>query len=230
MPARTGLLVSVRSAAEALCAVEGGASVVDVKEPDRGALGMADPEVWREVRQIVPRHLPVTVALGDLEDWRDRAGPEPSRFEGLAFRKMGFAHAGADWADRWTALRTAWGDGPAWVAVVYADFARAGAPSPGEVIAEAARARCAGVLIDTYGKEPGVAIDRGWAEVVAEIRLRVGLVVIAGGLDEAAIRDLRDLDPDHFAVRGAACERGDRRLGIDPGRVGALVRACSGGV
>src|SRR5207244_7336185 len=45
----TGLLVSVRSAAEAETALAGGADVVDVKEPRRGALGPADPSVWKQV-------------------------------------------------------------------------------------------------------------------------------------------------------------------------------------
>ena len=36
-----GLLVSVRSAAEAITALEAGADVIDVKEPSRGALGAA---------------------------------------------------------------------------------------------------------------------------------------------------------------------------------------------
>ena len=64
-----GLLVSVRSAAEAVAAVAGGASVIDVKEPDRGPLGRADVSVWREVRAVVPASIPVSVALGELADW-----------------------------------------------------------------------------------------------------------------------------------------------------------------
>ena len=37
----TQLLVSVRSPAEALAALEGGAALIDVKEPARGSLGRA---------------------------------------------------------------------------------------------------------------------------------------------------------------------------------------------
>ena len=222
----TGLLVSVRSVTEALSAVAGGAAVVDIKEPDRGPLGMADPKVWRAVRDVVPRSLPVSVALGDLNDWRDRAAPDPSCFEGLAFRKIGFAWAGDDWRARWRALRTEWGDGPPWVAVIYADWTRAEAPEPVEVIAEAAEARCGGVLIDTWDKRQRSPIGPSWDVHVQAIRREVGLVAIAGGLDEAAIRSLARLKPDYFAVRGAACERGDRRLTIAADRVAALVQAC----
>ena len=37
----SGLLVSVRNVEEALAALEGGASLIDVKEPSRGPLGRA---------------------------------------------------------------------------------------------------------------------------------------------------------------------------------------------
>ncbi len=47
----SSLLVSVRSADEALSALKGGAAVIDVKDPDRGPLGLASPEVWDEVKQ-----------------------------------------------------------------------------------------------------------------------------------------------------------------------------------
>ena len=36
------LLVSVRNASEARAAINGGADVIDIKEPDHGPLGMAD--------------------------------------------------------------------------------------------------------------------------------------------------------------------------------------------
>ena len=37
----TGLLVSVRSAEEAEIALAGGANLIDIKEPSRGALGLS---------------------------------------------------------------------------------------------------------------------------------------------------------------------------------------------
>src|SRR5689334_696643 len=123
-----GLLVSVRSADEALSALAGGAAVIDVKEPDRGPLGRADVAAWREVRRVVPADVPVSVALGELREWRGAPGPPPSAFAGLSFRKLGLAGDGPDWARDWAALRAAWGDGPPWIAVVYADWDRAEAP------------------------------------------------------------------------------------------------------
>src|SRR5205807_1071510 len=64
------LLVSVRSPDEALAAIKGGADIIDVKEPAHGPLGRADAAVWRAVREAVPPSIPVSVALGEWDEWR----------------------------------------------------------------------------------------------------------------------------------------------------------------
>jgi len=230
-----GLLVSVRSVAEARSAVAGGASVVDVKEPDRGPLGMADPALWSAVRRAVPDHIPVSVALGELREWADRPAPSPSAFESLAFRKLGLAGSGRAWADDWASLRDRMGPGPPWIAVVYADWREAEAPEPDSVIAEAQRAGCAGVLIDTWSKRPGSPIvDASWRGRVDRIRANVGIAAVAGGLSSEGIARLRSLAPDLFAVRGSACLGGDRRGAVHATLVADLVRSirsprCSAG-
>ena len=58
----TRLLVSVRSAAEAEAALAGGAALIDVKEPDRGALGRADDAVIADVVRAVAGRAPVSAA------------------------------------------------------------------------------------------------------------------------------------------------------------------------
>ena len=222
---RPSLLVSVRSADEARAAVAGGAAIVDVKEPDRGPLGMADFAVWSAVRSVVPQGVPVSVALGELGEWIDRPTPPDSAFAGIAFRKIGLAGAGGRWAEDWADLRIRLGGNTPWIAVIYADWIAARAPEPVAVIDEARRAGCAGVLVDTWDKSGAAAIDASWAGIVARIKAEVGLVALAGGLDRGRIAALRGLSPDVFAVRGAACHGGDRRAAIDAVGVAALVKA-----
>jgi (5-formylfuran-3-yl)methyl phosphate synthase len=228
-----GLLVSVRSAREAEAALAGGAALIDVKEPDHGPLGCAEPSVWREVRGVVPAEVAVSVALGELGDWargeRRPAGHEP--FAGLAYRKLGLAGSGpSQWQAEWADLRLAWGAGPAWIAVVYADWTRARAPDPDAILEVALQADdCAGILIDTWDKSgPGpLSADAIWHRWFARARQgrRPFLITLAGGLDATSIARLAPLRPDFFAVRGAACSAGDRRATIDRGRVARLVRA-----
>jgi uncharacterized protein (UPF0264 family) len=226
------LLVSVRSASEARIAVLGGAALIDVKEPDRGPLGCADVQVWREVRRTVPPDLPVSVALGEMVEWQTRGEIQPppasESFAGLTYRKLGLAGAGrsADWQRGWTELRRAWGPGPAWIAVVYADWARADAPHPDAVRDAALGADdCAGILVDTWDKSRPSPLDDNarWRRWFATLRQgRPLLVALAGGLDRAAIERLAPLEPDYFAVRGAVCAGGDRRATIDRARVAEL--------
>ncbi|HWE38742.1 MAG TPA: (5-formylfuran-3-yl)methyl phosphate synthase [Isosphaeraceae bacterium] len=228
MPA---LLVSVRSAAEARAASDGGAAIVDVKEPARGPLGPADPATWRAVRAALPVEVPVSVALGELADWDEGRLAARGDFDGIAFRKVGLAgeRGRGDWPRRWRCLRESLGPGPRWVAVAYADWSIAGSPEPAAVLAEAlAVPDCDGLLVDTWDKGRRVPIlVEDWADWAARARAGGRLVVLAGGLDADAIARLGPIAPDLFAVRGAACDRGDRLGTIDPARVAGLARAAA---
>ncbi|MBX6313942.1 MAG: hypothetical protein IRY99_13650 [Isosphaeraceae bacterium] len=215
-----GLLVSVRSDIEARAAWVGGAAIIDVKEPARGPLGRAEVAVWQAVRAAVPPEVPVSVALGELAEWR---GLDPRDLAGISYCKLGLAGSGPRWEADWAAIRAeADGDVP-WIAVAYADWQAAGAP-PAEAVLDAAwAAGCAGILVDTWDKSRPSPLDLSWASWVRRARAGGLLVALAGGLDEAAIARLAPLEPDLFAVRGAACGGGDRRGTIEPERVARLV-------
>jgi uncharacterized protein (UPF0264 family) len=227
------LLVSVRSAKEARLALEGGAAIIDVKEPDQGALGRAPAHVWREVRNACPDSVPLSVALGELTEWLAPEPPvlPPGAWSGLAFRKLGLAHAPADWKERWGQLRSvpSFVAGPPWIAVAYADWQRAGAPDPDSVL-ETARgvAGVGGILVDTWSKTEPFRLDTTWIAWTKRVR-RGGLILaMAGGLDLAAIRSLDRVGPEIVAVRGAACKEADRQGTIDPRRVAELARLVAG--
>lgn len=228
----TGLLVSVRSAVEAQKAVAAGASVIDVKEPDAGSLGRAPAAVWRDVRQAVSAGIPVSVALGELAEWRAGHGPAipPGTFDGISFCKIGLAHAGPDWREDWRRLRERLPtDRCRWIAVAYADWKAVGAPSPDEVLAVAtATTEVVGVLIDTFDKSRPVQLDGDWLSWSRRVKAANLKLAIAGGLAPETIESLAALAPDLVAVRGAACEDGDRTRDIDERRVSDLVATVRG--
>ena len=228
------LLVSVRSRAEALAALAGGAAIIDVKEPTNGPLGRAPVPVWCEVRDVVPRPIPVSVALGELADEFAGNTVEVPRdaWTGLAYCKLGLANAPEDWQERWRDLRRRLAERsssvPDWVAVVYIDWKAASAPAPDAVIDTAcAIESCRGVLFDSWDKSRCARIDITWKPEVERVRASGRFVAIAGSLDVEAIRRLAPLAPDIFAVRGSACEGGDRLGPIDAERVSLLARAAS---
>jgi uncharacterized protein (UPF0264 family) len=223
----SGLLVSVRSAAEAAIALAGGAALIDVKEPDHGSLGRATSEVIAEVLDLVAARRPVSAALGELAE-SENAFPDLPR---LTFVKWGLAgmQSEPDWPDRLRQvhqrLQTT---GPCRLVVAaYGDWRRAKAPLPLDVVYFAVRERAGGLLLDTWHKDGSTLLDwvsmaemREWRELCRSSGVCLAL---AGSLGAAAIRALLPVQPDWFAVRGAVCAQGQRRGAIDEGRIRELV-------
>src|SRR4051794_2290794 len=102
---KPGLLVSVRSAAEALAALAGGADVIDVKEPKNGSLGAADDDTISAVVRAVNGRAPVSAALGELVDSIGSLNRSSGRMlvHGISLFKLGLAGSGAhdEWQTRW---------------------------------------------------------------------------------------------------------------------------------
>jgi uncharacterized protein (UPF0264 family) len=206
-PVTSKLLVSVRSADEARAALEGGADLIDVKEPSRGPLGPADDDVIREVLAFVAGRVPVSAALGEWADWSHRSVPH-----GLEYAKWGMAGRNElVAAAAVTRIRE-----PRYarypVLVAYADHRRAESPDPEWLATAAARLRFPAFLLDTAVKDGSTLRD--WIAPATLARMRFELsdagvkIAFAGSLDQSAIRKLAPLAPDWFAVRGAVCVDG----------------------
>ncbi len=222
-----GLLVSVRNAAEAAEALDGGAAIIDVKEPRHGPLGAAEPEAIAAVARVVGRRRPWTMACGELEgeaadesvagSIRRRLDRMLALLEGSAVPpaavKIGLAGgAGTDWQRRLLAVFESLPAGSERVAVAYADWQRAGAPSPPEVIAAAAGLNCPVLLIDTFDKTAGglfaccpPGMPATWVAAARAARLQVA---VAGRLAPTEIQSAWDLRPDVVALRSAVCFNG----------------------
>jgi uncharacterized protein (UPF0264 family) len=218
------LLVSVRSAREALTALEGGAALVDVKEPEHGSLGRADEQVIREVVQVVAGRRPVSAALGE---WLDNAGPIPDA--DLCYVKWGLAGCAGngDWRRHFTRLLRHQ-HRPQPVLVAYVDAANAHAPPLEEVFAVAAEHPGCVMLVDTNGKGGGRTLldwlPAGQAiELCAKARDAKVKIALAGSLGLAEIRTLLPA-PDWFAVRGAVCAGSDRQAAVQLAKVRQLVQ------
>ena len=86
------LLVSVRNAEEARAAAEGGADIVDAKDPGAGALGAVPIDDLRAIWFTLGGRRPLTAALGDAADEAsiERAALACSA-AGAALVKIGFA-------------------------------------------------------------------------------------------------------------------------------------------
>jgi len=220
---RTRLLVSVRSAAEAIAALDGGADILDVKEPSRGSLGRADDETITAVLKAVAGRGLVSAACGELLENL----PIPSE-QRLAFVKWGLADCGPSrgWPSRLEQVAAKLPTNCRPVAVSYADWQRAKAPTLEAVSRAVCVLRHSALLIDTWQKDGKSLLDflpvQEIEMVIRRCRMAAIPVALAGALDRSAMKRLLPLAPAIVAVRGAACRDGNRNKEIDRDRVRRL--------
>lgn len=228
------LLISVTSAVEAQAARQGGADLIDVKNPAEGALGAAPVSALRDIRAALPAESVVSAALGE-----SNSAPGV-----LALAAYGAAMLGARYVKLGlltptpteaitllrqvqSALRLANPD-CALIAVGYADAAEIGALS-WKVLPEVAHAaRIHGCMLDTALKDGRRLFDHcsetALAHWLAECRSAGLLCALAGSLSSADLPTLRRLRPDVAGFRGAACW-GDRVNGQVQADLVAALRA-----
>jgi len=228
------LLVSTASVDDALAAVDGGADIVDAKDPSAGALGAVTFEVFRDIAAAVGGRRPLTAAMGDAHS--------PASVEtdarmfaslGAALVKVGFAGIASGPAVRLlaeAAVRGARGGGAGVVLVAYADRVHEGV-SAAALLDVASSAGAAGVLLDTADKRGprltellSPASLAAWAERAHRLSLTVAL---AGQLRVGDLPIVRQCGADVAGVRGAACT-GGRGGAVEAARVRALLDACTG--
>ena len=231
------LLVSVRNADEALSAIRGGCQILDIKEPDRGSLGMADPSVSNTlIKHVRDQHADVIVsaALGEVLDWPfdvDAAAAIESKEvpQGCDLVKLGCAGLGdhSNWPDLWNTVRrrisNVMQQPVNWVAVGYVDWEPARAPRISAIVEAALASNCRGVLLDTYTKTGAWLLD--WISIaeLQQIARRVqdkGLfLALAGSVSVDRVRLLDSVPANIIAIRGAACASGDRRATVSESAV-----------
>ncbi|MBA2127707.1 hypothetical protein DLM45_15965 [Hyphomicrobium methylovorum] len=219
-------LASVKSAEEALAALDAGADLIDGKDPVAGALGALDLATVRGIVDAIASRRPVSATVGDL----------PAEPEAMASAVTEMASTGVDlikigfFGDRdpQAAIQRLGRDGH-WrgrmVAVLMADRAPDFA-----ILPLLAANGFAGVMLDTAGKSSGrltsvLSRDR-LAEFVRTGRAAGLTTGLAGSLAIEDIASLMPLSADILGFRGALCR--DGRTGtLDPQRVAAVHAALT---
>lgn len=218
MGSRVKLLVSVRSPEEALAALEGGADLIDVKEPLHGALGRADDRVIEEIATLVTSRKPLSAAMGELKEGRN---PFPS--DGLlSYMKWGLSECeGGGWRDTLLAIRRT--TSSLVVPAAYADAHLAGAPAVNEVADFVIAERFPLMLIDTWTKTTGHLFYWLKHDAVMQLSQRLKLagveLALAGSLTLDRLPSIRMMDVSVVAVRGAVCTANCRTGVVDARRV-----------
>lgn len=211
----TRMLASVTGPEEAALVLAGGADIIDLKDPSRGALGAVDPTIVAETVAAVGGRRPVSAVAGDLPMEPSVVLDAVSAFAatGVDYVKLGLFPGG----DARACLRavTRLASRIRLVGVLFADRA----PDL-SLIAAAAEAGFAGAMLDTSDKSAGRLLDhmdlpelRRFVESCSALGLLSGL---AGSLEAPDVPRLLLLRPDYLGFRGALCGTGGRTHHIVP--------------
>lgn len=225
----TGLLASVTTLQEAECALAGGADVIDLKDPSRGALGALDPALARDIVRAIAGRRTTSATVGDFPAMRSQDVLDATWRTaelGVDFIKVGFFGTAHDV----TCMRAL---APVAarhrvVAVLFADM-----PVDLRLVEVAREAGLSGVMFDTARKAgPGLRGLKTESELREFVRLARahGLIAgLAGKLRPADIEPLLELEPDYLGFRGALCMQGSRTGALDAEATRAVRAAIPAG-
>lgn len=223
------LLISVRDVIEARVALAAGADLIDLKEPDAGALGAVDSRVARDIVKAIAGCRTTSATVGDLP--ADAAilaqAARRTASTGVDYVKIGFMPAPrADVCGVICALAPVAVKVPL-IAVLFAD-----AMPEGDAVTAASSAGFAGVMLDTAVKGVGRLLDHvdvfGLGEFIASAKGNGLICGLAGSLRREDTSHLATLAPDYLGFRGAACIESRRGGELDAGRVALLRQTLDG--
>ena len=214
------VLVSPMSIEEAIEAIQGGADIIDVKNPAEGSLGANFPWVIREISDLAKKHgKEISATTGDM----------PYKPGTASLAALGAAVAGADYIkvglygvknsqeanEMMIGVTRAVKDydpKKKVVAAGYGDFYRINAVSPLNLPDVVAKAGVDIVMVDTAIKDGTALFDH---MKIDDIRRFVQLahdnglmVALAGNIGWGHIDLLKELSPDIIGVRTIVCENG----------------------
>jgi uncharacterized protein (UPF0264 family) len=219
------LLISVVNENEAKSASDGGADIVDVKNPREGALGANFPHVIRKIRQCTPSVLPVSAAIGDAPD---KPGATALAALGASVCNVQYVKVGLYGTKKsiqavyllkevCRAVRD-YDPGIKIIAAAYADAHLIGALPAMESPFVSMEAGADGCMLDTAVKDGNTLFshfgDEKLQEFVQNCHKKGLVCALAGSLGEADIPRLSKIGPDIIGFRGAACTTGDRVKGV----------------
>lgn len=206
----TGLLASVTGSQEAALAMAGGADIIDLKEPSKGALGAVPHDVQCEVVQSINGRCLISATVGDLPMVPETIAAAISRTarNGIDMIKVGLRDL-ENHSNCLEALADASSHGIHVVAVLFAED-----HPPRHLLGDLRDAGCYGVMLDTASKDAGRLVqylDIRTLELFVGSARDLGLLTgLAGSLQLEDIAELRKLEPDYLGFRGALCENGIR--------------------
>lgn len=226
------LLISVKSIAEAQIAMDCGADIIDLKDPDHGALGALPLEMVTEIVTFVnatgQSEKKVTSAtIGDLP-----MVPELllKHVSALAETKVDIIKIGffkdvyaefSDYQNCLRTLKTVCDSGVKLIAVLFAEY-----QYPAILIKAIKNAGFYGVMFDTASKNGATFLDYFSMDDMKLISSKVqtqGLLFgLAGSLNLQHMALIKEVAADYVGFRGGVCDNNHRQSTLNPEKIQAI--------
>lgn len=212
----TGMLASVRNFEEATTVYQGGVDIIDLKEPNHGALGAVPLKVIHHVVDELWEKCVISATVGDL----------PADASTINYKVMQIAETGVDYIkvgmfserhieDCLPKLVHCANKGVAIIAVFFADMDF----DTDYAIQCAKQAHLKGVMLDTARKGSGSLLKY---KNILQLEYFVNRAIhnnlltgLAGSLTIDDIPTLIRANPDYFGFRTALCTRKERTSHLD---------------
>lgn len=230
------LLVSPINVEEARIAAEGGADIIDVKNPAEGSLGANFPWVIKSVRDAVKEPLSATIGDFNFKPGTASLAALGAAVSGADYIKVGLfdvqtREQAYKMADNITKSVKQYDSDKKVVISGYSDYKRINSISLFELPAVADEAGADVVMMDTGIKDGSSTFEFLTNEEISEfvdLAHQHGLqTALAGTLKFEDIDALNKIKPDIIGVRGCVCG-GDRNASIKLELVRELKNALNG--
>jgi len=218
------VLISIRSFEELIPAIEGGADIIDLKNPDEGSLGASFPWLIKKIRNY-GNDFTLSVAIGDMPNLPGTAALAASGAAtcGADIVKVGLYGPSSlkEGVKLLESVVKATKDVNQNILVVgagYADFKLFNGIDAMDIPAICNSAGADVAMLDTLSKDGRKLFDfieteelRRFVNKAHEYNL---LAALAGSLKPNDINILSDLGADVTGFRGAVCSESDRKNGV----------------
>jgi uncharacterized protein (UPF0264 family) len=210
------MLASVNSLEEALIALQVDVDIIDLKQPESGALGALQAHQVRTIVTRIGQNKPISATVGDLPMQADIIydAVKAMADTGVDYIKIGF-FPDQDWHKVITKLATLANGKIKLIAVLFAD------QHPDlAYISQFSNAGFSGIMLDTMNKTEGSLTEvmplerlQYFVQTARHYDLLCGL---AGSLRTTDIPQLLLLEADYLGFRGALCDQLQRTAKLDP--------------
>lgn len=219
----TGILASVNSLDEALLVLNTSVDIIDLKQPEHGALGALPIHTVKNIVQTINHRKLVSATIGDLPMQAEVVFKAVSTMAetGVDYIKIGFFPGGKK-QETITKLAKINARGHQLIAVLFADK-----QADFSLIKSLKTAGFSGVMLDTMDKSNGslsqimtLSNIKNFVLTCKKYHLVCGL---AGSLNIQDIPELLQLEVDYLGFRGALCKGQNRTAQLNMDAIDSIL-------